>query len=348
MFRVQKNTTLRSSLPAVLELAEKYRQIVSALENPEKLPSGEETEEKAKLLFIEMCEICLWGNATDLSLLTSLTFEDIQKLQGSEARKKSEENILANDLPRVYDTLKKQKDEGAVGRIDIVLDNSGFELFVDLILAGYLLAAGLASKVVFHPKDLPWFVSDVLPGDFEDLINAIRDPVAYFAFPENCDFPSGEGQEPIVLTGPESSDLGFVASHWSDLRAAGKINLRTDRFWTAGGSYNRLPANAPKLFQELKQSELVIFKGDLNYRKLTADLAWDPTTKFETAIGPLGVRGSGIRVLALRTCKADVVVGIPPGKDEELRAADGEENKEKRKWAWSGKWAVIQFWDGKS
>lgn len=58
---------------------------------------------------------------------------------------------------------------------------------------------------------------------------------------------------------------------------------------------------------------------------------------------------SGLRVLALRTCKADVVVGLPEGKDEELKQTDGGSTKEGgRAWAWSGKWAVVQFCDGKA
>lgn len=80
---------------------------------------------------------------------------------------------------------------------------------------------------------------------------------------------------------------------------------------------------------------------------------WDPITPFEIALGPLGPQ-SGIRTLALRTCKSDVVVGLPPGKDEELLAMTSEPNgisnadgKVTRKWAWGGKWAVIQFFDGK-
>jgi damage-control phosphatase, subfamily III len=67
-----------------------------------------EYEQAEKLLFIEMCEICLWGNAADLSLLTSLTYEDIQKLQGSEARRQSEKNIIVNDLEAAYESLKGQ------------------------------------------------------------------------------------------------------------------------------------------------------------------------------------------------------------------------------------------------
>jgi damage-control phosphatase, subfamily III len=68
---------------------------------------------------------------------------------------------------------------------------------------------------------------------------------------------------------------------------------------------------------------------------------WDPTTPFSKAIGPLGP-GSGVNVLALRTCKADVVVGLKPGEDEKLRAMDGGGGDSGgRKWAWSGKWAVV-------
>lgn len=344
IFQVQKTTTFRSSLTAVLELASKYRQIVTAIEKPsEPTSTPEQVAEKEKLLFIEMCEICLWGNATDLSLLTSLSYEDIQKLQGSEARKENEKKILANDLPDVYAMLDRLKREGKKDRrVDIILDNSGFELFVDLILGGYLLSAGLATEVVFHPKSLPWFVSDVLPKDFADLLNALQDPAAYFTAPEEESQEDRKTVEP--LTDAQKSDLEFLFSRWAQFHAEGQFVLRPNRFWTTAGSFWRLPRVAPALFEDLKQSELCIFKGDLNYRKLTGDADWDPTTKFQEAIGPLGEQGSGIRVLALRTCKADVVVGLPEGKDEELRSAD--EKGEGRKWAWSGKWAVVQFWDG--
>ncbi len=69
---------------------------------------------------------------------------------------------------------------------------------------------------------------------------------------------------------------------------------------------------------------------------------WDPTTPFKDALGPLG-HGSGLNILALRTCKGDTVVGLPPGRDEELRALGNPEDVAARKWGWTGKWAVMQF-----
>lgn len=56
--------------------------------------------------------------------------------------------------------------------------------------------------------------------------------------------------------------------------------------------------------------------------------------------------GSGVNVLSLRTCKADVVVGLQPGKDEELKKIGGDIETGARKWAWHGKWAVICLSNG--
>ncbi|KAL8875311.1 MAG: hypothetical protein Q9198_006311 [Flavoplaca austrocitrina] len=346
VFARQKLSTFVSSRPAVLELAAKYKQLINQLkDNVPHTNTPEETEDAEKLLFSEMCEICLWGNATDLSLLTALSYEDIQKLQGAEARKTQEKNILVNDLPAAYRTLKTAQNTDPKGerRVDIVLDNAGFELFVDLILAGYLLEAGLATQIILHPKSIPWFVSDVVPADFASLLNALANPQALYAAP-----PEGSDEAPAPLSNQEVTDLSFLFEHWSSLHQEGQLILRPNLFWTAPGSYWRLPPSAPDLYEDLKKSELVFFKGDLNYRKLAGDARWAPTVPFGDAIGPMGP-SSGIRILALRTCKADTVVGLPTGEDERLKGMDGGGGDTgARKWAWSGKWAVVQFCDGKA
>ena len=262
-------STFRSSRPAVLELAAKYKDLVSQLDRDVKSRKDpEERDEAERVLFTEMCEICLWGNATDLSLLTSLTYEDIQKLQGADARKKAEENLLVNDLPAAYNVLREAQKTGKKDRrVDIVLDNAGFELFVDLVLAGYLLAAGLATQVTLHPKSIPWFVSDVIPADFAALLSALANPQGFYSTPDEH-----TGQVPEPLSQNESSDLSFLFQHWAGFHAEGQLLLRPNPFWTSGHSYWHLPQVEPRLYEDLKESELVIFKGDLNYRKLTADV----------------------------------------------------------------------------
>ena len=49
--------------------------------------------------------------------------------------------------------------------------------------------------------------------------------------------------------------------------------LRPHRFWTGAGSFWRLPKTAEDLYEDLKEPELVLFKGDLNYRKLVGDVS---------------------------------------------------------------------------
>jgi hypothetical protein len=61
-------------------------------------------------------ESCLWGNATDLSLLTNLTEEDIKALQSTE---RGADFVLKNDLDACWTHLKDLRNT----RIDIVLDN---------------------------------------------------------------------------------------------------------------------------------------------------------------------------------------------------------------------------------
>jgi damage-control phosphatase, subfamily III len=264
-------STFKSSRPAVAELAAKYNDIVKQIKEDTAVDSFNDPakiEDAERVLFMEMCEICLWGNATDLSLLTSLNYEDIQKLQGSNARKESEKNILVNDLPAAFNILKKAKNAGTRSRVSLVLDNAGFELFVDLILAGYLLAEGLASEVVLHPKSIPWFVSDVVPKDFVDLLNVLADPQSFYtATPDTSD-----DESPVPLTEEEVTNLQSLFEHWSHLHGEGKLVMRPSPFWTHSGSFWRMPHTAPEVLKDLKESELVIFKGDLNYRKLAGDV----------------------------------------------------------------------------
>lgn len=268
-FARQKLDTFRSSRPAVGELAGRYREIVVKVrEEGTVVKEGEEVGEKEReeaemVLWREIAEVCLWGNATDLSLLTSLSYEDIQRLQGRDVQRERESKVLVNDFERAFGVLNGLKKEGKERRrVDVVLDNAGFELFVDLILAGYLIETGLATEVVLHPKDIPWFVSDVVPKDLGELLRVMGDPRAFY---------EGEGGEKV--TGKEEEDIQFLFEHWSHLHQEGQLILRPNRFWTHPGSFWRMPKTAEGLLEDLQESELVVFKGDLNYRKLCGDVS---------------------------------------------------------------------------
>jgi hypothetical protein len=315
IFARQKLSAFVASQAAVEELCERY---VSLTEGGA-LANAANDEDAARLLFSEMTEMALWGNATDLSLLSTLgSLEDMRSLQGKSAIRDGQARIVSNDVPAAWAYLKGRHQPGRSRRVDVVLDNAGFELLTDLVYALYLLDAGLASSVRLHVKSMPWFVSDVMPRDVDVLLSALVDP-AVFPGARNPTVRAMGGR----LRGCFDSGLVSVAEH---------------PFWTTGFDFQALPVAAPELHRDLLDSDLVIFKGDLNYRKLVRDANWPHTVPFKDAIGPL--RG-GMKILALRTNKADVCVGL---SEETLERVEDEAPG--KAWVRNGKYAVISFSDG--
>lgn len=61
------------------------------------------------------------------------------------------------------------------------------------------------------------------------------------------------------------------------------------------------------IYAQFSDAKLVIFKGDLNYRKLLGDMNFEYNTSFATALGNF----QPTNILSLRTMKSDICVGLP-------------------------------------
>lgn len=105
-------------------------------------------------------------------------------------------------------------------------------------------------------------------------------------------------------------------------------------FWCTGYTFWDLHSEAPDLFLHLSRSDLVIFKGDLNHRKLTYDCAAPASTSFEDAIGPMASASGAPKSCSMRTIKSDVVVGLGEEGDEIVDRLDKAEDG----WKISGKY----------
>ncbi|KAL7336712.1 hypothetical protein BJY59DRAFT_761782 [Rhodotorula toruloides] len=322
VFFRQKCETFSRSGDAVFELSLRFAEPWKQAEGL----SQEKQLEAKRLMFHELTQICLWGNSTDLSLLINMTEEDIKKLQstGGDHLAATEQNILGNDLGRVWEYISSSRfgSAGKGGRLDFVLDNAGFELYCDLVYADWLLQSGLCSKIVFHGKRFAWFVSDVTRQDFEWLPNSM---VYGHLFPNASD--------------EELASLKQMGLRWKQYVKEGKLSYQQHAFWISGFTFWSLKDEAPDLFLELSNSDLVIFKGDLNHRKLSYDCAAPSSTPFDVAIGPLATESGAPPVLSLRTVKSDVVVGVPQDVADRL-------DKEEPGWRISGKYAVVLFSEG--
>ncbi|TFK19981.1 DUF89-domain-containing protein [Coprinopsis marcescibilis] len=325
VFYRQKNDTFSRSTEAVFELSMRFAESFKLRPN---LSSAANLEAE-RLMFLELTQVCLWGNSTDLSLLINMTEEQIRSLQstGGEHLAATEQNILGNEMERLWETVKQVRDKKpAGGRIDFVLDNAGFELYCDCVYADFLIQSGLASEIHFHGKRFAWFVSDVTKKDWEWLINNM---VYGNLFPNVSDV--------------EMESLRCLGRRWKQYERDGLWVYEQHPFWCTGYTFWDLHSEAPDLFLDLSKSDLVIFKGDLNHRKLTYDCAAPASTPFEEAIGPMASSAGAPKVASLRTIKSDVVVGLGTNGDETAKKLDETEPG----WKISGKYAVVLLSEGR-
>jgi uncharacterized protein with ATP-grasp and redox domains len=205
-------------------------------------------------------------------------------------------NLLVDDSFMVLEHLVAN--EG--GKVGIITDNAGTELLMDVALADFLLRTDLASEVHMHLKPQPFYVSDAMISDLANGVDA------------------------LIEAGGQAAKLGRRTDGHV---AAGQLILATHPFYCLPLFYEEMPTG---LQTALGGLGLVIVKGDANYRRLVGDRHWLPTSPFAelTAYFPAPV-------VALRTFKAELAVGLAPGQAEQAATEDPN-------WLVNGKRGVIQ------
>ena len=207
-------------------------------------------------------------------------------------------NLLADDTPRVWSLLQ----QSAPCRIDILCDNAGAELGFDLALVDFMLRAELASQITLRLKPQPTFVSDATIDDVRASLEAFAQASA-----------------------PELRELAARLAHVSHEK---RLILTDHPFWVSGFFFHAMPDD---LRNDLAQATLVISKGDANYRRLVGDCHWPPTARFKSAVAYFPAP-----VVALRTLKSELTVGLTARQVEQLNVQDPA-------WRVGGQYGVIQM-----
>ncbi len=254
--------------------------------------------------FRALLHASLWGNRIDLSMWSAQSVATMR-----EARQHERDNLIVDDTARVWEHLTftpavSLKGRGS-GRVDFICDNAGTELCFDLAFADFLLRANLAAQIVLHLKPQPYFVSDAMIPDVEYTLD--------------------------TLAQSDARDLRELAARIRLAQNEKRMFLTDHPFWTTHKFFRDLDAD---LRDTLAHARLVISKGDANYRRLVGDCHWDLTTPFASAVDYFPAP-----VVAARTLKAELIVGMRGEDVERLRTQDAE-------WMVNGKRGVIQFWHG--
>lgn len=310
-FILQKELGLSSAIDSISTLACRVNAVLKA----------EENRSRHELLndFQGFVLTALWGNRMDLSLWP-VGGEGTGNIMGNDPKKSSGERasenfalvleagqkmILANDVARLSSFVDRMPN---APRMDIIVDNAGFELFCDLCLADFLIHSGFASVVHLQLKAHPTFVSDAMAKDVMYTIE----------FLQRRSNAKGEDVAAVVALG----------NRWAQHVADGTWVLTENFFWVQPQAMWEMPAD---LRSDMSSSQLVFVKGDANYRRLLGDRDWKLDTPFSDILSYFPAP-----VCALRTLKAELGCGMP---QESVDRASSEDSK----WLVCGKYGVVQF-----
>lgn len=319
-FVEQKQAACRSSLAQMIVLANHLIRAEKVIHDSANHSHPSERSEFG--LFIQLA---LWANKYDLSI-SGMSADKIQQQKTAlhdirEALESMQSNILCDNSSELWFRVQNLKDKIRAGYkdpiyVDLVADNSGYEVYVDLCLLHFLVLLFCGPninenlKFRIHVKRMPWYVSDALRQDIYWLID--------------------------FMTGPDQDvSLQAIGRKWQTFLDSNLWEIHEHKFWTLPHDFSDMQSIAPDLYNSLQGSSLIIFKGDLNYRKLTGDRKWHILTPFRVALRQF----SPAPLVALRTAKADTVVGI---EDVNIFARINN-NELPRDWMISGDYGFIQY-----
>ncbi len=226
---------------------------------------------------------------------------DLSNLQIAEQSKgliisRDDENLLIDHSQKLVQQLLDSR------RIDIILDNSGSELVCDLLTACHLLSCNEQLTICLHTKKAPIFVSDALQKDVEGIIKA-------FVEDENAHL----------------SKAGLKLSSFLEQQ---QLVIKEHYFWNGPLHFQDFSEN---MRSDLAQSDLIVVKGDANYRRVLSDRKWQFFMNMEdiTEYFP-----SSFTIL--RTMKSEMMVDL----DEKMAAKLFHEDPQ---WMLNGKRGIIRL-----
>ncbi len=235
----------------------------------------------------------LWGNRLDLS-----TFE-VDESRRKSVFNRDSESLLVDHTGSAASALR------SADCVHVLLDNAGPELVCDLLLVDCLLSrpdhAG-PSRIVLHAKKAPFFVSDATVRDTVQTVQSMASDTDALV--------AGAGQR------------------LSDALAAARLTVRDHWFWNSALHFTAFPDD---LKHDLAAADVLLVKGDANYRRTLEDRKWETSASLDELAGYFPAP-----FIALRTMKSELVVDVPKEAADRLSRLDPQ-------WMINGRRGLIRF-----
>ena len=209
---------------------------------------------------------------------------DVVSAGGRRFERNDTEKLIIDHSERLTEKIRHAE------RIDVVTDNGGTELVCDLALARQLLECEDQKTVHFHMKKHPIYVSDATVRDAGIIIEAMR-----------------------KYSDPLTRELGERLACFTE---QGRLLMHHHYFWN---SPLHFPDFTPDLSAALGMSDIVMLKGDVNYRRLLSDRRWPHRTRMEEVTHYFPATFA-----VLRTLKSEIAVDLDDETVSSLSQTDPE------------------------
>ncbi len=241
---------------------------------------------------------------------------DLSQLKGMEWNETKADDEDKRGITDVieYLTSPKNKQER---NINYLVDNAGVEFFVDLLL-GYCLLKDpniRIKKVIYHVNVLPIFVSDVIENDLDYTFKVIKDYISSSA----------------TIEGSRKDCYMNALASIEKMFEEGLAHIEPDFIWNMPTAYNKISRKRDIFMKKQDNADLLIVKGDLNYRRLCGDMTWSYRTKLEKL-----TRYIQCPTLVIRSFKSNLVINYDRVKYHKHSDEDAD-------WKTDGKYGVIAF-----
>jgi len=248
--------------------------------------------ERNKLPMQTYLDTCLWGNRADLSNITVNLAHSDEELTGASHLTK-----LIDHSINIQEVLA-----GGVEKISYFVDNVGREFFSDLLFIDYLLRSKLVENIHLFVKPSPFFVSDVMGKDVVDSINQLKQV----------------GKEDIRQFAGRIN--GYIAHRQIIIRDPEELS-----------TFLMFEEMNSEFYDEISDSDMVIMKGDANYRRLMGDRKWKPSRRTEEIL-----KYFPVPLVLIRTLKAEIMTGL--SEEECLDIVERDKD-----WMINGNYGLIQL-----
>lgn len=185
-------------------------------------------------------------------------------------------------------------------KIHLIADNAATELFSDVVLVDTILTKFSSCELHLHLKERPVLVSDATMDDWKILLESME-----------------------TLGGKK------LVQRLNGYQKDKRLHVLTHPAWNAPIHFTKVLKTDFELI-DFHKNNLIISKGDANYRRFFEDRHLPTASKIEDLHLPISIPS-----FALRTLKSEIMVGLNTSEETKL-------NEKKPDWMTDGTHAIIQ------